>query len=369
MSGIVIGLVALLLLVVVGAVIYFAMQEEKAEPEIIAPVVPTVPITDDDAEDEEEDMDGFDIVNGWIYDNEYNYMIKLDGNKSGLEYGGFNEEVPDQGAKWTFEPDDENFYIVSGGKYLKISGDDVQVVGTKTSSAKLNIKAVDDGYKISDKKDKNWFKMDGANLVAVDDESKASVFSIEASQYYIKGYESEKESSESTLSGSLTKHRVSCDNGVLSGFEFMKDGGKYRYNYDCTQGDAASGELLEKTLLTEGGLSDFKDLTDKDSFGVACEVGALANFRVLPGTGDKASYEYTCRDIGVSDEVVSIQSSPEFVNLTMSTGGTFSDKLALLGKLKCDDGSVLTGFNLESETGEDNDDSFKLSGICKKMSI
>lgn len=366
MSGIVIGLVALLLLVVVGAVIYFAMQEEKAEPEIIAPVVPTVPITDDDAEDEEEDMDGFDIVNGWIYDNEYNYMIKLKEDKSGLEYGSFNEEVPDQSAKWTFEPDDENFYIVSGGKYLKISGDDVQVVGTKTSTAKLNIKAVDDGYKISDRKDKNWFKMDGANLVAVDDESKASVFSIEASQYYIKGYESEKESSESTLRGSLTKHRVSCDNGVLSGFEFMKDasGSKYRYDYECTQGGAASGELLEKTVLQEGGLSGFRDLTDKNSFGVACEVGALANFRVLPGTGENASYEYTCRDIGVSDEEPITKSVTQ--DLTRGENESFSSGFAKLGKLTCDDGSVLTGFDYSED--DNNDNEYTLSGICKKLS-
>ena len=91
MSGIVIGLVALLLLVVVGAVIYFAMQEEKAEPEIGAPVVTTVPIVDEDAEDEEEDTDGCDIVHGRWYDDEDNYLIKLKEDKSGLEYGSFND--------------------------------------------------------------------------------------------------------------------------------------------------------------------------------------------------------------------------------------------------------------------------------------
>jgi len=364
MSGIVIGLVALLLLVVVGAVIYFAMQEEKAEPEIVAPVVPTVPIVDDDAEDEEEDTGSFDIVNGWIYDNEYNYMIKLKEDKSGLQYGSFNEEVPDQGAKWTFEPDDEDFYIVSDGKYLKISGDDVQLVGTKTSTAKLNIKAVDDGYKISDRKEKNWFKMDGANLIAVDDESKASVFSIEASQYYIKGYDSENESSEASLRGSLTKHRVSCDNGVLSGFKFMKDGTKYRYKYDCTQGGAASGELLEKTVLTEGELVDFADLTTKDSFGVSCgDVGALANFRVLPGTDNKASYEYTCRDIGVSGEPETVETS--FQDFTIVNGVPIVDVLANIDALTCNDGSVLTGFNYVQDGANSK---YKLSGICKKLS-
>ena len=366
MSGIVIGLVALLLLVVVGAVIYFAMQEEKAEPEIIAPVVPTVPIVDDDAEDEEEDTSDFDIVNGWIYDNEYNYMIKLKEDKSGLQYGSFNDESLDQGAKWSFEPDDDSFYIVSGGKYLKISGDDVQVVGTKTSTAKLNIKAVDDGYKISDRKEKNWFKMDGANLIAVDDESKASVFSIEASQYYIKGYESEKESSESTLRGSLTKHRVSCDNGVLSGFKFLKDGSgtKYRYKYDCTQGGAASGELLEKTVLTEGNLVEFTDLTNEDSFGVSCgDVGALANFRVLPGTDNKASYEYTCRDIGVSGEPELVETG--FQDFTIESGASIVDGLANIDALTCNDGSVLTGFNYVQDG---TDGGYKLSGICKKLS-
>lgn len=366
MSGIVIGLVALLLLVVVGAVIYFAMQEEKAEPEIVTPVVPTVPIVDDDAEDEEEDTSDFDIVNGWIYDNEYNYMIKLKEDKSGLQYGSFNDESLDQGAKWSFEPDDDSFYIVSGGKYLKISGDDVQVVGTKTSTAKLNIKAVDDGYKISDRKEKNWFKMDGANLVAVDDESKASVFSIEASQYYIKGYESEKESSESTLRGSLTKHRVSCDNGVLSGFKFLKDGNKYLYKYDCTQGGAASGELLEKTVLTEGELVKFADLTNENSFGVSCgDVGALANFRVLPGTDNKASYEYTCRDIGVSDE----DPITKTVTGDLSASGeneTYSTRFAKLENLTCDDGRVLSGFNYSED--DNNKNVFTLSGICKKLS-
>ena len=239
-------------------------------------------------------------------------------------------------------------------------------MGTKTSTAKLNIKAVDDGYKISDRKDKNWFKMDGANLIAVDDESKASVFSIEASQYYIKGYESEKESSESTLRGSLTKHRVSCDNGVLSGFEFMKDGSgsKYRYDYECTQGGAASGELLEKTVLQEGGLSGFTDLTNKASFGVTCEVGALANFRVLPGTGENASYEYTCRDIGVSGEPETVETP--FQDFTIESGESIVDDLANIDALTCNDGSVLTGFNYVQD-GEDS--KYKLSGICKKLSI
>jgi len=160
---------------------------------------------------------------------------------------------------------------------------------------------------------------------------------------------------------------VSCDNGVLSGFEFVKDGSgtKYRYDYECTQGGAASGELLEKTVLPEGGLSDFKDLTDKDSFGVACDVGALANFRVLPGTGDSASYEYTCRDIGVSDEEPITKSVTK--DLTGGQNVSLSSRFAKLGKLTCDDGSVLSGFNYSEVDNDTN--KYTLSGICKKLSI
>jgi hypothetical protein len=159
---------------------------------------------------------------------------------------------------------------------------------------------------------------------------------------------------------------VSCDNGVLSGFEFVKDGNgtKYRYDYECTQGGAASGELLEKTLLTEGKLSGFTDLTDKNSFGVSCEVGALANFRVLPGTGDSASYEYTCRDIGVSGEPETVETP--FQDFTIESGESIVDDLANIDALTCNDGSVLTGFNYVQD-GEDSE--YKLSGICKKLSI
>jgi hypothetical protein len=144
----------------------------------------------------------------------------------------------------------------------------------------------------------------------------------------------------------------------------MEDGTKYRYEYDCTQGDATSGELLEKTVLPGGGLVDFADLTTKDSFGVSCgDVGALANFRVLPGTDNKASYEYTCRDIGVSGEPETVET--DYQDFTIENGVPIVDDLANIDALTCNDGSVLTGFNYVQD-GENS--KYKLSGICKKLS-
>ena len=362
MSGAVIGLVSLILLLVIGAIIYFSMQEEEKEPVYVAPVVAPVVAA---STDEEEEEDTFDIVNGWIYDNEYNSMITVkDDDTLGTET--FNAETLNQKAKWSFEPDNSDFYIVSNDIYLKITNSAIQVTKTRSSSSKIKIVPTDNGYKFSNKSGSRWLKMDGpGSMVSVDDESDASIFTIEPSQYYIKSFETDKKSKGATLIDSLAAHRVSCDNGVLSGFDFSKDGNgtKYNYDYDCTLGDAATADLLDKTLLAPGNLENGTGIVG-DSFKVACDSGALANFRLLKGVADNtASYEYTCRDIGVSDESVpSTSSEVEFV------GGeeiVYEDKLAAFKPLTCGDGEVLTGFNYTG--GTENNDMYTLSGICKKL--
>ena len=184
MSGAVIGLVSLILLLVIGAVIYFSMQEEEKEPVYVAPVV--VPVVAAVAADE-EDEDTFDIVNGWIYDNEYNTEIGLKDDGISFKYTKYNEESPTTASKWSFETDDEFYQISSGtGKYIKITSQDVQLTSSSSSTSRINIVAVDDGYKFSDRKGKYWMQMNGANLLSVDAESDASVFSIDASQYYTR---------------------------------------------------------------------------------------------------------------------------------------------------------------------------------------
>ena len=364
MSGIVIGLVALILLLVVGAVVYFAMQEEEvvtdAPVAVAAPVVAAVTTV-------VEDTDTFDIVNGWIYDNEYNHMIGLTSSGGGLLISDFIEDALDQSAKWSFEADGDDFMITSDSKYLKITNSDVQATTSSSSSSKIKIVAVDGGYKFSDRKGKNWMNMEGATLRSVDSESDASVFSIEPSQYYIKSYETDKETTGANVVGSLTKHQVSCDSGVVSGFKFTKDGAKYKYDYDCAEGEAASGDLNEKTLNTAGNLGEITKLVD-DPFKVDCgDTGALANFRILAGTGeDNASYEYTCRDVNLIDENPSAATSTKnTVEFVFEPDQNQMEKLAGYEKLVCDEGSVLTGFDY-SDTGDGQD--VKLSGICKKLS-
>ena len=358
MSGAVIGLVSLILLLVIGAVIYFSMQEEEKEPVYVAPVV--VPVVAAAAADEDEDEDTFDIVNGWVYDNEYNSMITLNSD-GGLGTGEWNAEDLNQEAKWSFEPDNSEFYIVSKGTYLKITNSAIQVTKTRSSSSKIKIVPTDSGYKFSNKSGSRWLKMDSpGSMISVDAESDASTFTIEPSQYYIKSFETDKKSKGATLIDSLGGHRVSCDNGVLSGFDFSNDGTKYKYNYECTLGDSATADLLDKTLLDPGKLENATDITG-DYFDVSCESGALANFRLSKGVAENtASYEYTCRDIGVSDETTAISVEADFVG-----GDTvvYEQLLAKFPTLKCEDGKVLTGFNYTNE----GNDKHTLSGICKKL--
>jgi hypothetical protein len=361
MSGAVIGLVSLILLLVIGAVIYFSMQEEEKEPVYVAPVV--VPVVAAAAADEDEDEDTFDIVNGWVYDNEYNSMITLNSDGT-LGTGEWNAEDLNQAAKWSFEPDNSEFYIVSNGTYLKITNSAIQVTKTRSSSSKIKIVPTGSGYKFSNKSGSRWLKMDSpGSMISVDAESDASTFTIEPSQYYIKSFETDKKSKGATLIDSLSGHRVSCDNGVLSSFEFSNDGSKYKYNYACTLGDAATADLLDKTLLEPDNLENGTGIVG-NSFDVSCESGALANFRLSKGVAENtASYEYTCRDIGVSDETTVVTTGPvEFVG---GENAVYEGMLAKFDPLTCDDGKVLTGFKYTG--GTDNNDEYTLSGICKKL--
>ena len=359
MSGAVIGLVSLILLLVIGAVIYFSMQEEKKEPVYVAPVV--VPVVAAAAAAEEEDEDTFDIVNGWIYDNEYNNEIGLNVDGTSFSFKDYSEESPTIAAKWTFDTDDEFYQISSGtNKYIKITSQDVQLTSSSSSTSRINIVLVDDGYKFSDRRGKYWMKMDGASLKSVDDESKASVFSIDASQYYIKGYETEKETFTSDeLISSMSKQAINCKTGVLSGFTFNGTSTKGNYDYTCTEGESATGDLGDKIVTEAGGLGKVQDLSgNKPSFDIACENGALAKFRIIPAAGGKASYEYSCRDIATFGEDVT---------LTKNISGVDDEYLNFNGlhDMTCGEGEALT--SLKYAVGEGGSSDVTLSGICKKL--
>src|SRR6056300_575006 len=371
MSGVVIGLVGLLLLDVVGAVIYFAMQEEKAT-EVVTPIVestPVVTIAVDDDEDEEDD-DTFDIVNGWVYDNEYTYMIGVGSDGSSLTYENFDQENLNQAFKWTFEKDGTSIKMVNAeGKYLKMTTSEVQVTSSgSSSSVKFKLVPVDDGYKISNKSGSRWMKMDGASLKVVKEEGKASVFSIEPSQYYIRSYETDAKSRGTDFRESMSKHSVSCGSGVISSMEFKQVGNKHQYDYTCTEGEATSGDLFSDVSNEADRLIELKDIS-KDAFKVSCEDGALAKFRIVKGTGDTAYYKYACRDIGVSSEEDPsiVKGLPDFKDLTQGTEEVPMDKIGELGGLSCEGGMVLTGF--EVLHNDPNENEYQLSGICKKLSI
>jgi hypothetical protein len=370
MSGVVIGLVGLLLLVVVGAVIYFAMQEEKAA-EVVTPIVestPVVTIAVDDDEDEEDD-DTFDIVNGWVYDNEYTFMIGVGDDGSSLMYENFDQENLNQAFKWTFEKDGTSIKMVNAeGKYLKMTTSEVQVTSSgSSSSVKFKLVPVDDGYKISNKSGSRWMEMDGASLKVVKEEGKASVFSIEPSQYYIRSYETDAKSRGTDFRESMSKHSVSCGSGVISSMEFKQVGNKHQYDYTCTEGEATSGDLFSDVSNEADRLIELKDIS-KDAFKVSCEDGALAKFRIVKGTGDTAYYKYACRDIGVSSEEDPSIVTTGYVDLTKKSDDEVPmDKIGELGGLSCDDGMVLTGFEVLHNDEDENN--YQLSGICKKLSI
>ena len=361
MSGAVIGLVSLILLLVIGAVIYFSMQEEEKEPVYVAPVV--TPVIAASADEEEEEEDTFDIVNGWIYDNEYNYEIGLKANGTSFNFNEYSAESPDTASKWSFETDDEFYQISSGtNKYMKITSKDVQLTSSSSSTSRINIVPVNDGYKFSDRKGKYWMQMDGASLISVDAESDASVFSIDASQYYIKGYETEKETFKSDeLISSMSKQRINCKTGVLSGFTFNGNATKGKYDYTCTEGESASGDLDDKIVTDAGELLQVQNLSnDTESFDMACENGALANFRIIPAADGKASYEYSCRDIATFDQGESPMKQIDTVNEQYTNLNNLHD-------MACGEGEALTSLKYTTPGGGDDGSGVILSGICKKL--
>lgn len=203
-------------------------------------------------------------------------------------------------------------------------------------------------------------KMDGASLKSVDDESKASVFSIDASQYYIKGYETEKETFKSDeLISSMSKQAINCKTGVLSGFTFNGTSTKGNYDYTCTEGESATGDLGDKIVTEAGELLRVQNLGgNKPSFDIACENGALAKFRIIPAAGGKASYEYSCRDIATFGEDVT---------LTKNISGVDDEYLNFNGlhDMTCGEGEALT--SLKYAVGEGGSSDVTLSGICKKL--
>jgi hypothetical protein len=369
MSGVVIGLVGLLLLVVVGAVIYFAIQEEKAT-EVVTPIVestPVVTIAVDDDEDEEDD-DTFDIVNGWVYDNEYTYMIGVGTDKSSLTFKKFDQENLNQAFKWTFEKDGKSIKMVNADeKYLKMTTSEVQVTSSgSSSSVKFKLVPVDDGYKISNKSGSRWMKMDGASLNVVKEEAKASVFSIEPSQYYIRSYETDAKSRGTDFRDSMSKHSVSCGSGVISSMEFKQDDSKHQYEYKCTEGESTSGDLSSDVSNEAERLSELMDIS-RDAFKVSCEDGALAKFRIVKGTDDTAYYKYACRDIGLSSKQEPSEVKGDIVDLTQGGSDDPMDMIGGLGGLSCAEGMVLTGFEVSHK--DENKNTYQLSGICKKLSI
>jgi preprotein translocase subunit YajC len=362
MSGAVIGLVSLILLLVIGAVIYFSMQEEEKEPVYVAPVV--VPVVAAVAADE-EDEDTFDIVNGWIYDNEYNNEIGLEVDGTSFSFEEYSAESPTNGSKWSFDTDDEFYQISSGtNKYMKITSKDVQLTSSSSSTSRINIVVVDDGYKFSDRKGKYWMKMDGASLKSVSDEFKASVFSIDASQYYIKGYETEKEKFTSDdLITSMSNQAINCTTGVLSGFTLKGTDTKATYDYTCTEGESATGDLGDKIVTGAGLLNQVQNLSnDTDSFDIACENGALANFRIIPAADGKASYEYSCRDIATFDQ----GATPSKIADT-GNAGQYDNLKRLHDNINCGEGEALTSLKYTTPGGGNNESAVTLSGICKKL--
>ena len=95
---------------------------------------------------------------------------------------------------------------------------------------------INGGYTLSNSTKKYFIKLEKAKITIVRDAASASTFMIDASQYYIKNYASEKYASgvagESIIS-SLSNFGVACADGVLSSFGMSKQGTKYQYDYGC----------------------------------------------------------------------------------------------------------------------------------------
>jgi len=366
MNGVVLALMLLLVLLVIGAVIYFTqLQETKEDEDTDTDFAPVETIQEIPESEPEPDQDEFDIVNGWIYDTKYNYKLglKSDGSLNASEY---NPDAPDQTSKWSFEPTGKGFHLgTTNGKFMKITSAGAALTSKATGTAKIMLNKNGEGFTLSNSTKKYFIKLEKAKITIVRDAASASTFMIDPSQYYIKNYSGDKYSSGQSgdqIISSLSNFGVACADGVLSSFGMSKQGSKYQYDYSCMEGDVTTGDLLGSKELVETELGELKDLTG-DGFKVNCEDGALANFKLLQGADGKASYEFDCRDVPV------LAGDDKNVTTNIVDFGTMRDEdvlgpIAELGSLKCDEGHVLTGFEFEN-VAENKD--YKLSGICKKI--
>tara|TARA_B100000405_G_C16712613_1_gene419833 strand:- start:1643 stop:2833 length:1191 start_codon:yes stop_codon:yes gene_type:complete len=369
MNGVVVALMLLLVLLVIGAVIYFTqLQETETEDEDIdTDFAPVETIQEIPESDPEPDQDEFDIVNGWIYDTKYNYKlgIKEDGTLGASEY---NAETPDQTSKWSFEPSGSGFHIGStNGKFLKITSAGAALTSKATGTAKIMLNQNGEGVTLSNSTKKYFIKLEKSKITIVRDAASASTFMIDASQYYIKNYSSDKHSSGTggdSVIDTLSNFGVSCASGVLSKLGMSKQGSKYQYDYGCVEGEATSGELLGSKELEETDLKSLEGLRGA-GFQVKCDEGALANFKLLDAGDGKASYEYDCRDVALGTEEDKVASTP-FDFGTMENKPIL-DPIVGLSDLKCKEGHVLTEFKFTQGEGEGNAGKTQLSGICKKI--
>jgi len=361
----------IVLLLVVGAIFYFT-QVQETEDEVVDTGTDFVPVETFqevvEEQDSETDQDEFDIVNGWIYDTNYNYKLGLKGDGS-LNASEYNSDTPDQTSKWSFEPTGNGFHIGSTtGKFLKITSAGISLTSKATGTAKIRLIPVENGYKLSNSTKKYFVKLEKAKIKVVRKEEDASSFMIDASQYYIKNYSSDKYKSGvggAEVISTLSNFGVSCAEGVLSSFGMSKQSaGKYQYDYGCVEGEATSGELLGTKELDETVLGNLEALKGA-GFQVKCDEGALANFKLLEGGEGKASYEFDCRDVPLDDNT----ENRKTVESSSHDFGTMEDDPLLdpivgLSNLKCDEGHALTEFKFT----EGSNGTTKLSGICKKIS-
>ena len=359
----------IVLLLVVGAIFYFTQVQETEDEDTdtdtdFVPVETFQEVVEE--QDSGSDQDGFDIVNGWIYDVKYNYKlgIKEDGSLKASEY---NADTPDQTSKWSFEPTGTGFHVGStNGKFLKITSAGVSLSNKATGTAKIVLSPTEDGYKLSNSTKKYFIKLEKAKIRVVRNKEDASTFMIDASQYYIKNYSGDKKPSGVGGAGiisSLSEFSVSCADGVLSSFGMKKpSSNKYQYDYSCMEGDVAGGELLGSQELDESELTSLDGLAKGSGFKVKCDEGGLANFKLLEGSDGKASYEFDCRDVPLGE--TEKRTTSKVVDFAIMTDGAALDPIVGLESIKCEEGHVLTGFEF---TGVSEGDNHQLSGICKKI--
>lgn len=254
MSGVVIGLVVLILLVVIGAVIYFSTSEEVVQ-EVPRVTVPDVSVDDED-ESEAEVEEEFSIVNGWIHESKYGKMLKV-ANDGALIATGYNKN--DNGAKWSFDPTDKSgyYYIVSSGgspypgKVLRITSSVIQTTTSKDATSRIKLNPSGDGYKISDRTGRNYVKIQGSQILSVK-EDEASVFNIEPSQFYIS-LEKTAATGASPIEGFtgnttmvLSEHDISCEGGGVTSLDLKNVNGEYNYEYKCMKGIDTTGDVVSK---------------------------------------------------------------------------------------------------------------------------